>query len=63
LNACSERDGHTDVRERISELVSCARDLWRTAAEAEDEEERRELGRLTFRLVHLADIEAVTLAA
>ena len=63
LNACSERDGHMDERERIAELVACARDLWRTAAEAEDEEERRELGRLTFRLVHLADIEAVTLAA
>jgi uncharacterized protein len=63
LNACAERDGHLDERERIAELVSCARDLWRTAAEAEDDEERRELGRLTFRLVHLADIEAVTLAA
>ena len=63
LNACSERDGHAEVPERIAELVSCARDLWRTAAEAEDEEERRELGRLTFRLVHLADIEAVTVSA
>jgi predicted TIM-barrel fold metal-dependent hydrolase len=60
LNACSERDGHLEARERIGELVACARDLWRTAAEAEDDDERRELGRLTFRLVHLADILAVT---
>ena len=63
LNACSERDGHMDERERIAELVSCARDLWRAAAETEDDDERGRLSRLTFRLVHLADIEAVTLAA
>ena len=63
LNTCRERDGYADARERIAELVSCARDLWRTAAEAEDEAERIELGRTTFRLIHLADIEAVTAAA
>ena len=63
LNACGERDGYADARERIGELVACARDLWRTAAEVEDEKERTELGRLTFRLIHLADIEAVTTAA
>ena len=60
LNACSERDGFAEARERIAELVSCARDLWRTAAEAEDESERREIGRATFRLIHLADVETVT---
>ena len=60
LNACHERDGYVEARERIAELVACARDLWRTAAEAEDDEERMQLGRLTFRLIHLADIEAVT---
>ena len=63
LNACRERDGYADVRERIAELLSCARDLWRTAAEAEDDAERMELGRATFRLIHLADIETVTAAA
>ena len=63
LNACGERDGYAEARERIAELVSCARDLWRTAAEAEDEDERVRLGRTTFRLLHLADIEAVTVAA
>jgi hypothetical protein len=60
LNACAEKDGFADARERIAELVSCARDLWRTAAEAEDESERREIGRATFRLIHLADVETVT---
>lgn len=60
LNACHEKDDHTEARERIAELLAAARDLWRTAAEAEDESERRELGRATFKLVHLADIETVT---
>ena len=60
LNACRERDGHTEARDRIAELVACARDLWRTAAEAEDDGERVQLGRVTFRLLHLADIETVT---
>jgi hypothetical protein len=60
LNACAERDGHLDAREQIAELVACARDLWRTSAEAEDDADRTELGRLTFRLIHIADIVAVT---
>jgi predicted TIM-barrel fold metal-dependent hydrolase len=60
LNATAERDGHVEERERIRELVSCARDLWRTVAEAETDAERMELGRTTFRLIHLADIVAVT---
>jgi hypothetical protein len=63
LNACSERDGHMEARERIAELVSCARDLWRTTAETEDDAERIRLGRYTFRLLHIADIEAVTAVA
>ena len=63
LNACRERDGYADARERIAELLACARDLWRATAEAEDDDERMRLGRTTFRLVHLADIEAVTAAA
>ena len=63
LNACRERDGYVEARERIAELLACARDLWRTAAEAEDDNERMELGRLTFRLIHLADIETVTTVA
>ncbi len=60
LNACRERDGHAEARDRIAELLSCAKDLWPTAAEAGTEAERIALGRATFRLIHLADIEAVT---
>ena len=62
LNACGEKDGYTDARERIAELVACARDLWRTAAEAKDDAERIEIGRATFKLIHLADVETVTAA-
>jgi uncharacterized protein len=61
LNACRERDGHQEARERIADLVDCARDLWRSVPEAETDPERSELRRLTFRLVHLADILTVTL--
>ena len=60
VNACSERNGYEEERERIAALLSCARDLWRTFPEAEADADRIELGRLTFRLVHLADILAVT---
>jgi uncharacterized protein len=63
LNACAERDGHAEERERIAELLSCARELWRTLPEAEEDAERVQLGRLTFRLIHLADILAVTTVA
>jgi hypothetical protein len=63
LNACAERDGYDAERARIAELLACARDLWRTSVESETEEERRRCARLTFRLVHLADIEAVAAGA
>ena len=62
LNACRERDGHAEERERIADLISCARDLWRTVPETETDAERSEIRRLTFRLVHIADILAVTIA-
>ncbi|MGH3031586.1 MAG: amidohydrolase family protein [Gaiellaceae bacterium] len=60
LNACAERDGHVEERERIAELVAAARELWRTVPEAEDETDRIELSRYTFRLIHLADILTLT---
>lgn len=63
LSACYERDGYADERERITELISTARDLWRALPEVEDEQEQRVVGRTTFRLIHLADILAVTPAA
>jgi predicted TIM-barrel fold metal-dependent hydrolase len=61
LNATNERNGRVpEDLERIKELLSTARDLWRSAPEVEDEQEKRQLSRMTFRLIHLADIWAVT---
>jgi uncharacterized protein len=63
LNACADRDGHQEERDRIRELVIAARDLWRALAEVDEEGEQRIVSRTTFRLVHLADILAVTTGA
>jgi hypothetical protein len=60
LNACAERDGSIDARERIAELLTCACELWRLAPELEDEGERWRQSRVTLRLVHLAAIVAIT---
>ena len=60
LNAADERDGYADVRERISGLLSCAQEVWRTLPELDDEAEQRRRIRLTQKLVHLADIETLT---
>ena len=49
--------------EQIRELLLAARDLWRTLGDIEEEGERAITGRTTFRLVHLADILAVTSGA
>ena len=63
LNACYERDGHERETDQIRELLEAARDLWRTLPEAEEEGERLITARATYRLVHLADILAVTTRA
>jgi uncharacterized protein len=60
LNACDERNGRPEAIERIRELVATARDLWRALPEVEEEADRVRVGRATFRLIHLADIFAVT---
>src|SRR3982751_4733383 len=60
LNACYDRDGHGDERERIKELLIAARDVWRLLPEVHDEPDQRIISRTTFRLIHLADILAVT---
>ena len=63
LNACDERsNGHREETEQIRQLLSAARDLWRVFPEAEDEAERIHTARIAFRLVHLANITAVTSA-
>jgi uncharacterized protein len=64
LNACDERsNGHREETERIRELLLAARDLWRTLPESENDAELRSTARIAFRLLHLANIEAVTAAA
>ena len=60
LNATAERNGAPAELDRIKELLVGARDLWRTIPEVDDPQELRQLTRATFRLIHLADIWAVT---
>jgi uncharacterized protein len=61
LNACDERsNGHVEDTARIRELLLTARDLWLTLPEAEDERERARVARAAFRMLHLANITAVT---
>lgn len=60
LNACAEKDGYEEVRDRIAELISCARELWHLLPDVDDEGEQLDLGRQVFRLIHLANITAVT---
>jgi hypothetical protein len=64
LNTCDERrNGHREETEQIKALLTVAHDLWRALADVEDEGERTIAMRTTFRLVHLADIIAVTTGA
>ena len=62
LNACAERNGAGDT-ERIRELLAAARDLWRHLPEVDGERGRMFATRTTFRLIHIADILAVTARA
>jgi predicted TIM-barrel fold metal-dependent hydrolase len=63
INACSEPNGHLKELTQIEELLVTARDLWRTLPEAVDDTDSRNIARTTARLVHLADIVAVTTGA
>jgi uncharacterized protein len=60
LNACEERGGQAEELERLRELLVGARDLWQSLGDIDDESERTRAGRLTFKLLHVADILAVT---
>jgi hypothetical protein len=60
INTCEERDSHIEDLAHIRELLVTARELWRALPEVENESDRWALGRETFRLIHLADILAVT---
>jgi predicted TIM-barrel fold metal-dependent hydrolase len=60
LNAAAERNGFPETCERITDLLVCARELWQTSAEIVDDDRRVGAMRATFQLIHLADIEALT---
>jgi hypothetical protein len=60
LNACAERDGHPETAERIESLLEAATALWETLPGIDDENDRIAATRLTLRLLHIADIEALT---
>ena len=63
LNACHEPNGHVEELEQIQDVLLAARDLWRTLPESDDEDDARAVARTTARLIHLADIVAVTTGA
>jgi hypothetical protein len=63
INVCAERNGHASEVDGIRELLESARELWTEVATIEDENEQRAAMRLTHRLIHVADIEAVTAGA
>ena len=60
INASLERDGFPEESEQIHELLSTAQELWTASRTIEDETERNRVGRISFGLVHLADVLAVT---
>ena len=60
INTCAERNGAVEATDKIADLLAAARELWLTIPEIEDEVEQRRVVRLTHRLIHIADIEAVT---
>jgi predicted TIM-barrel fold metal-dependent hydrolase len=63
INTCAERNGHVEEMDRVRELLEAARDVWSSAPQIEDEAERWQTTRLVYRLIHLADVEAVTAGA
>jgi uncharacterized protein len=60
LNACAERDGRPETSDRIESLLRAATALWGELPGLEEENDRLAATRLTLRLIHLADIEALT---
>jgi predicted TIM-barrel fold metal-dependent hydrolase len=62
INTCAERNGHVEEVDRIRELLEAASELWLAIPTIEDEVDQRLVMRLTHRLIHIADIEAVTAA-
>jgi predicted TIM-barrel fold metal-dependent hydrolase len=64
LNATHDRaNGHRAELDQIRELLLAAQEMWRILPEEGDEQDRIAHTRATFRLIHLADIVAVTTPA
>jgi predicted TIM-barrel fold metal-dependent hydrolase len=64
LNATDDRsNGHRAELDQIRELLLAAQEMWRVLPEEGDEKDRMAHTRATFRLIHLADIVAVTTPA
>jgi predicted TIM-barrel fold metal-dependent hydrolase len=64
LNATRDRtNGHREELDQIRELLLAAQEMWRALPEEGDEQDRIAHTRATFRLIHLADIVAVTTPA
>ena len=64
LNATHDRtNGHREELDQIRELLTAAQAMWLTFPEDADERDRIAHMRATFRLIHLADIVAVTTTA
>ena len=64
LNATHDRtNGHREELDQIRELLLAAQAMWRTLPEEGDDADRIAHIRATFRLIHLADIVAVTTPA
>lgn len=61
LNACDERsNGHREETERIRVVLQATQELWTLGGDSDDEEFQRRATRGAFRLLHLANILAVT---
>ena len=61
LNACDERsNGRREQTEQIRELLITARDLWLALPDVDETIRPRAGRRAAFRMVHLANILAVT---
>jgi hypothetical protein len=63
LNACHEPNGHVEELDQIQDVLLVARELWHMLPEAKDDDAARIVARTTSRLIHLADIVAVTTGA
>ena len=60
ITTCAERNGQLEAVERIRQLLETGRDLWEQMSGQDDEQAQLDLMRQAFRMIHLADIEAMT---